>query len=75
MFKEELEVLINKVWFVVILDKKFIESEKAQINYQWNELMKNVKNGKIDREMISYTMERLNAMDRFLIDQGMRELL
>lgn len=55
---------------MVQLNGKRLYEEKDAINKQWHELMANVNNGILDKERCVYLMDRLNAIDSFLIKQG-----
>lgn len=37
---------------------------------EWDDLMKNLCAGSFDRYRAAYLIERLNAIDKFLMDQG-----
>lgn len=55
---------------MVKLNGKLLEKDKADLDKQWQNLIKNANQGILDREMAVYLMERLNAIDNFLIHQG-----
>ena len=51
---------------------KAITSDRQQLNKQWDELMNDVHQVSLDVKKAVYLMERLNCLDKFLLDQGVK---
>lgn len=52
---------------MVKLNVKLLLQDKEALNKQWDEMM---RQDVIDRDKAVYLMDRLNAIDKFLIHQG-----
>lgn len=55
---------------MVKLNGKAIASDREHYNKQWDKLMNDVREGRMDREQAVYLMERLNCIDKFMLAQG-----
>lgn len=55
---------------MVKLNGRAVDSDREHHNKQWDKLMNDVKQGRVDQQMAAYLMERLNCIDKFMMAQG-----
>ncbi len=57
---------------MVKLNGKAIASDRDHYNKQWDKLMNDVRQERMNREQAVYLMERLNCIDKFMMAQGVK---
>jgi len=55
--------------------KKRLEQEKKDLNNRWNEILFQADKYNIDQNLVGNLMEKLNCLDKRLINENLTELL